>query len=104
MRPSDVASQRWRATMVHYVGLDVSLKQTSICVVNQLGLIVREGVVDSEPEAIAAFVRLNAPSAVRTGLETGPTATWLWTELKRLGLPVISIDAPCQGGTQDADQ
>jgi transposase len=79
--------------MVHYVGLDVSLKQTSICVVNQLGSIVREGVVDSEPEAIAAFVRLNAPGAVRIGLETGPTATWLWTELKQLGLPVICIDA-----------
>src|SRR6266516_7795886 len=73
--------------MVHYVGLDVSLKQTSICVVNQLGSIVREGVVDSEPEAIAAFVRLNAPGAVRIGLETGPTATWLWSELKQLGLP-----------------
>src|SRR6266705_2058573 len=79
--------------MVHYVGLDVSLKQTSICVVNHLGSIVREGVVDSEPEAIAAFVRLNAPGAVRIGLETGPTATWLWTELKQLGLPVICIDA-----------
>src|SRR6058998_1747036 len=79
--------------MVHYVGLDVSLKQTSICVVNQLGSIVREGVVDSEPEAIAVFVRSNAPEAVRIGLETGPTATWLWTELKRLGLPVICIDA-----------
>src|SRR6201985_1151962 len=79
--------------MVHYVGLDVSLKQTSICVVNQLGSIVREGVVDSEPEAIAAFVRLNAPGAVRIGLETGPTSTWLWTELKRPGLPVICIDA-----------
>src|SRR3989440_10255584 len=79
--------------MVHYVGLDVSLKQTSICVVNQLGTIGREGVVDSEPEAIAAFVRLNAPGAVRIGLETGTTATWLWTELKQLGLPVICIDA-----------
>jgi transposase len=37
--------------MEHYVGLDVSLKQTSICVVNQVGSVVREGVVDSEPEA-----------------------------------------------------
>src|SRR5262245_54262621 len=68
--------------MVHYIGLDVSLKQTSICVVNQVGSVVREGVVDSEPEAIAAFVRSTAPGAVRIGLETGPTATWLWTELK----------------------
>jgi transposase len=76
-----------------YVGLDVSLKQTSICVVSRTGLIVREGVVDSDPEAIAMFVRSNAPGAVRIGLETGPTATWLWSELKRLGLPVICIDA-----------
>ena len=79
--------------MVHYVGLDVSLKQTSICVVNETGSVVREGVVASDPEAIAAFVRSKAPGAVRIGLETGPTATWLWTELKRLGLPVICIDA-----------
>jgi transposase len=79
--------------MEHYVGLDVWLKQTSICVVNQVGSVVREGVVDSEPEAIAAFVRSKAPGAVRIGLETGPTVTWLWTELKQLGLPVICIDA-----------
>ena len=79
--------------MDYYVGLDVSLKQTSICVVDQTGSVVREGVVDSDPEAIAAFVGLNAPGAVRIGLETGPTSTWLWTELKRLGLPVICIDA-----------
>jgi transposase len=79
--------------MEYYVGLDVSLKQTSICVVNQTGSVVREGVVDSDPEAIAAFLRAKAPGAVRIGLETGPTATWLWTELKRLGLPVICIDA-----------
>jgi len=88
-----VALQRWRAAMVHYVGLDVSLKQTSICVVDQAGSVVREGVVDSDPEAIAAFVRSKAPEALRIGLETGPTTTWLWTELKRLGLPVICIDA-----------
>ena len=79
--------------MVHYIGLDVSLKRTSICVVNQVGSVVREGVVESEPEAIAAFVRSKAPGAVRIGLETGPTATWLWTELKQLGLPMICIDA-----------
>jgi hypothetical protein len=78
--------------MVHYVGLDVSLKQTSICVVDQAGSVVREGVVDSDPEAITAFVRSKAPGALRIGLETGPTTTWLRTELKRLGLPVIYWD------------
>ena len=79
--------------MEYYVGLDVSLKQTSICVVDQSGSVVREGVVDSDPEAISVYVRSKAPGAVRIGLETGPTSTWLWTELKRLGLPVICIDA-----------
>src|SRR6202163_2250799 len=79
--------------MEYYVGLDVSLKQTSICVVSQTGAIVQEGVVDSDPEAIASFVRSKAPGTVRIGIETGPTTTWLWTELKRLGLPVICIDA-----------
>jgi transposase len=78
---------------MHYVGLDVSLKQTSICVVSETGSVVREGVVDSEPEAIAAFVKSKASDVERIGLETGPTSTWLWTELKRLGLPVICIDA-----------
>jgi transposase len=71
--------------MEYYVGLDVSLKQTSICVVDQTGWVVREGVVDSDPEAISVYVRSKAPGAVRVGLETG--STWLWTELKRLGLP-----------------
>jgi len=71
--------------MEYYVGLDVSLKQTSICVVDRTGSVVREGVVDSDPEAISAYVRSKAPDAVRIGLETGPTSTWLWTELKRLG-------------------
>jgi transposase len=79
--------------MTHYVGLDVSLKPTAICVVDQTGSVMREGVVDSDPETIAEFVTSNAPGVVRIGLETGPTATWLWTELKQLGLPVICIDA-----------
>jgi transposase len=79
--------------MEHYVGLDVSLKLTAICIVNQTGKIEREAVVPSDPEAIAAFIKSHAPHVARIGLETGATATWLWTELKKLGLPVICIDA-----------
>jgi transposase len=79
--------------MEHYVGLDVSLKLTAICVVNQAGKIEREGVVPSDPEAIATFVKTHAPHVARIGLETGATSTWLWTELNDLGLPVICSDA-----------
>ena len=79
--------------MEHYVGLDVSLKLTAICIVNELGKIVRQGAVASNPEAIAAFVKSHAPHVARIGLETGATSTWLWTELSVMGLPVICIDA-----------
>jgi transposase len=79
--------------MEQYVGLDVSLQQTAVCVVDQTGQIVREAVISSDPEAIAAFVKSNAKNVVRMGLESGPTSTWLWSELDRLGLPVICIDA-----------
>ncbi len=76
-----------------YVGMDVSLKETSICVVDGKGEIVCEGTVLSEPAAIAAFIKAKARGAQRIGLETGPTTTWLWHELRALGLPVICIDA-----------
>ncbi len=65
----------------------------AICVVDGSGKIVSEGTVISEPAAIAAFIEAKAGSAVRIGLETGPTTTWLWHELRALGLPVICIDA-----------
>jgi transposase len=66
---------------------------TAICIVDRTGKIVREGMVASDPETIAAFVKLHAPHVVRVGLETGGTATWLWTELNKMGLPVTCIDA-----------
>jgi len=75
------------------VGMDVSLKETSICVVDGKGEIVTESTVPSKPVAIAAFVKTKAVGAKRICLETGPTATWLWHELRALDLPVICIDA-----------
>ena len=87
--------------MEQYVGLDVSLKETSICVVDDSGEILCEGSVISEPEAIAAFVKTKAPHTKRIGLETGPTTTWLWHELRALGLPVICIDARHAKPTDD---
>src|SRR6266567_4553183 len=81
--------QSWRTAMEHYVGLDVSLKLTAICIVDRTGKIEREGVVASDPETIAAFVKSHAPHVARIGLETGATSTWLWTELNKMGLPVI---------------
>lgn len=79
--------------MKKYVGLDVSLEETAICVVDEQGRIVAERKVASQPEVITDFIRSKAPDAERVGLETGPLAVWLWNELRAFGLPAICIDA-----------
>ena len=79
--------------MTQYVGLDVSLKMTALCVVDHDGAWLAEGKVASEPGALAAWLAVHAPEACRIGLETGPLSVWLWNELKERGLPVHVIDA-----------
>ena len=77
----------------HYVGLDVSLETTSVCVLDEAGVIVWRGKVGSTPEALANAIRARAPQVARIGLETGPLCTWHWHALRALGLPVICLDA-----------
>ncbi len=79
--------------MEQYVGLDVSLKETSICVVDASGEIVCEKSVATTPETIAKFIGKRAPSAVRVGLESGLLSTWLWHGLRALDVPVVCLDA-----------
>ena len=79
--------------MKHYVGLDVSQRETAVCVVSETGEIVFEGKVRSEPGALARLLAKRAPHAERIGFETGAMASWLWHELKRVNLPVVCIDA-----------
>ena len=74
--------------MTQYVGLDVSLKMTALCVVDRDGALLAEGRVASEPEALADWLGAHAPEACRIGLETGPLSVWLWNELKERGPPV----------------
>ena len=79
--------------MQQYVGLDVSQKETAVCVINEAGKIVFEGKARSEPGALAKVIAKRAPAAVRIGLETGAMSSWLWHELKRIDLPIVCIDA-----------
>ncbi|MFZ5726956.1 IS110 family transposase [Agrobacterium sp.] len=79
--------------MKHYVGLDVSQKETSICIVDETGRPIHQGRVKSDPGVLAAVIAKKAPNAERVGLETGAMSSWLWHELKRTGLPVVCIDA-----------
>jgi len=79
--------------MEQYVGLDVSLEQTSVCVVDGSGKTLWQGKCASTPEAIAATIRAKAPAVVRIGLESGPLSSWHWHELRKAGLPVVCLDA-----------
>ena len=85
--------------MKQYVGLDVSQKETAMCVVDENGTVLFEGKAASDPGALARVIRKRAPTAERVGFETGAMASWLWHELKRVGLPVVCVDArthtPC---------
>jgi transposase len=61
--------------MEQYVGLDVSLESTSVCVVDNSGKTLWEGKCGSTPEAIAKTIHAKAPQVVRVGLESGPLST-----------------------------
>lgn len=79
--------------MKQYVGLDVSQKETAVCVLDQDGKVLFEGKVPSDPGALARVIAKRAPVAELIGFETGAMASWLWHELKRVGLPVVCVDA-----------
>jgi transposase len=76
-----------------YVGLDVSLELTSVCVVDSGGKTLWEGKCASTPEAIDATIRARAPGVMRVGLESVPLSAWHWHELRKLGVPANCLDA-----------
>ena len=78
--------------MDHFAGLDVSVKETSICIVDDAGKIVREVKVASEPEALLAVLKNPAYHFKRIGLEAGPLSQWLFSALTEAGLPVICVE------------
>jgi transposase len=79
--------------MQKFIGLDVSQKLTHICVVDLEGKVLWRGSCPSTPEDIAMTVRAHGCDAVRIGLETGPLSTWLWHALRKMGLPIVCLDA-----------
>lgn len=79
--------------MKQYVGLDISMEETSTCVLDENGGVTFEGNVPTNPEAIAKLLRRHAGNAERIVFETGSLSNWLWHQLRALGFPVICLDA-----------
>jgi transposase len=78
--------------MDYFAGLDVSVKETSVCIVDDAGGIVREAKLASEPEALLAVLTNRAYRFKRIGLEAGPLSQWLYSVLAEAGLPVICVE------------
>ena len=78
--------------MEQYIGLDVSLKDTSITI-REGGQRVWRGKCPSDPGLIAAVIREHAPNAKRVIFETGPLSVWFYHALTAESVPAICIDA-----------
>jgi transposase len=84
--------QKEKRSMDYFAGLDVSVKDTSVCIVDGTGKIVREVKVASEPQALLAVLRNATYCFKRIGLEAGPLSQWLYGALAEAGLPVICVE------------
>src|ERR1700749_113904 len=78
--------------MNHFAGLDVSVKDTSVCVVDDTGKITREVKVASEPEALLPVLTNPLYRFKRIGLEAGPLSQWLFGALAEAGLAGICVE------------
>src|SRR6476661_7263005 len=78
--------------MDYFAGLDVAVKETSVCIVDDTGKIVCEVKVASEPAALLAVLQNPAYRFKRIGLEAGPLSQWLFGALAEAGLPAICVE------------
>lgn len=79
--------------MSHYVGLDISMKETVICIVNEKGESVHRGRSKTDPEKIAQHLTHTKLKIERVGIESGSLSHWLVDQLKKMNIPAICIDA-----------
>lgn len=78
--------------MKYYDGLDVSVKETAICIVDETGKICRELKLTSHPDDLVSILDNPAYKLVRIRLEAGPLSQWLFSGLAEAGLPAVCIE------------
>ena len=79
--------------MIYYAGLDVSLKEISICVVDNDGEVVTRGTAPADPAGVAGWFKNRSLEPKRIVHESGQLSIWLQRGMAELGLPAICIDA-----------
>ena len=90
--------------MAHLVCLDVSVKETSVCVVDDTGKVIWEQKVPTEPAAIIALLASLGVTYGRIGIEAGPLSQWLVNALTAAELPVICVETRHMKALQTAQQ
>lgn len=70
--------------MCNYVGLDVSLKKISICILDEKGERLLEGEVDSNPKAIGDFLGKTGLEIEKIGLESSNLTHYLKKGLMKM--------------------
>src|SRR5271166_4554746 len=78
--------------MTYFVGLDVAVKETAVCVVDDTGKVVCERKVPTEPDDIVALLTSIGGDYGRVGIEAGPLSQWLVNGLTAAGLPVVCVE------------
>lgn len=75
-----------------FVGLDVSLAKTAVCVLTEHGKIAMEMEVASEPEPLIAMLQCLEGTAEAIGLEAGPLSQWLHRAMTEAGMPAVLME------------
>ena len=78
--------------MNYFAGLDVSIDETSICVVTEAGEVVLQTSVATDPGQIATVLQPYAEHMQRVGHEAGSLSPWLHPELVAVGLPAVCLE------------
>ena len=79
--------------MMHYVGLDVSMNTTFLCIVDEKGKIVKEGTAFSSPEVIGIFLRNTGLEIDKIGLESGCLTHYLKKGLQKMNYAVVGMES-----------
>jgi transposase len=85
-------SEEGAIAMTLFVGLDVSVKETAVCVVDDTGNVVCEQKVPTEPDDIVRLLASIGEDYGRVGIEAGPLSQWLVNGLTAAGLPVVCVE------------
>lgn len=82
-----------RHEAMYSVGLDVSQRNTSICILDENGGVIQEGQAKTNPFEIGRYLQKRLEGPIKLGMETGSMSAWLYHGLRKMGFDVVVLDA-----------